>query len=194
MSAPSSDKRLWSELQFPFGYPDAIDKIGTNAAPLLAGFAFTLIGLTLDKSEVLGESDLALLLLVVASIALVSSVQFNFTARQHYFSPGEYFDLQRLASEDGIPLHVVKREARTYLIKQRRWARYSRLSYNLGITVLFFGVASTLIPIAGIEHMAPLRATAAALLVVAGLAEAALMAREGIGSLSLAITERRPWL
>jgi len=174
----SDDKRLWSGLQFPFGHSDAIDKIGTTAAPLLAGFAFTLIGLTIGNRNALGEPDLALLLLVVSGVSLVSSVQFNFNARRYYFSPGAYFDLQKLAEEDGISPATVKEMGRAYLALHGIWADRSRSAYNFGVAVLFFGVASTLIPATGIAHMAPLRAAAVALTTAAGLVEVFLMARE----------------
>jgi hypothetical protein len=190
MSKNKSDAGLWSHLQFPFGYPAAIDNLGTTAAPLLAGFAFALIGLTLDKKGALGEPDLALLLLVVASIALVSSVQFNFKARSFHFSPGEYFEFQRLAAEDSVPLSAVKDMAAEYLLRQKAWAAYCRLAYNFGVAVLFFGVASTLIPTAGIGHMAPLRAAAVTLITLAGLVESGLIAWEAISSLRYLVEER----
>jgi hypothetical protein len=187
------DERLWSRLQFPFGFADAIDELGTNAAPLLAGFAFALIGLTVDKRDALGEADLALLLLVIAGIALVSAVQLNFIARSFHFSPGEYFDLRKLAEEDGVGAEAVKDMARSYLIKHRRWATRSRLSYNIGVMVLFFGVAATLVPAAGIWHMAPLRAAAVCLVSAAGLVEAALLARETLERLAPSLSRFDDW-
>lgn len=171
------DRRLWSRLPFPFGYPDAVDKVGTIAAPLLAGFAFTLIGLTVGQRRALGEPDLALLLLVVAAIALVSAVQLNFNARRFHLSPGEYFEFKKLAEEDGIPPAQLKAMARTYLVQQRVWTRRARLAYNFGVAVLFFAVAATLIPPAGLDQMAPARALAVGLMALAGLVEAGLIAR-----------------
>jgi len=179
----NSDKSLWSQLQFPFGYPEAIDNLGTIAAPLLAGFAFTLIGITIGNRNDLGKPDLALLLLVIASVALVSSVQFNFAARSYHFSPTEYFDLQKLASEDGVAESDVKSMATEYLGKQQSWANRTRIAYNFGVAVLFFGIAATLIPVAGICHMAPIRACAVLLMVAAGIIEATLIGRETIKNL-----------
>lgn len=127
-----------------------------------------------------------------ADIGLISSVQLNFTARKYHFSPSEYFDLQRLAAEDGIPLGTVKAMARDYLLKQRRWTHASRFSYNIGVTVLFFGVAATLVPTAGIAHMDPLRAVAVALPVAASLVEAVLILREAIEHLRFGQNDEDP--
>lgn len=191
--SPSPGEGLWGRLRFPFGYAAAIDELGTNAAPLLAGFAFALIGLTVDKRDALGEADLALLLLVVAGIALVSAVQLNFVARSFHFSPGEYFDLRKLAEEEGIGAETVEGMARSYLAQARRWATWSRLAYNVGVMVLFFGVAATLVPATGLWHMAPLRAAAVGLVAAAGLAEAAFLAREAIERLTPVLRRFDDW-
>lgn len=180
-----SDSRLWSALDYPYGYSEASEQVGTIAAPLLAGFAFALIGLTLDKRDALGLPDQALLLLVSAGIALITAVQLNFHARKYHFSPGEYFDLQRLAAEDGIPIGAVKKMGRSYLLQRRRWSQYGRLAYNIGVTILYFGVAATLVPAEGIPHMSPLRVVAVVLPAIAGLVEAGLILREGTDRLHL---------
>ena len=187
-----SDERIWDQLQFPFGAADATDKIGSTAAPLLAGFAFALIGLTIDKGNVMGEADLALLLLVFAGVALVSSVQLNFNARRYHFSVEEYFDLCRLAEDqkEEVSVSEVKKMAREYLGEERIWAERSRVAYNLGVAVFFFGVAATLIPVSGIWHLEPLRAAAVILVTAAGLVEATLIAGEAVRLLLDAVLRR----
>jgi hypothetical protein len=179
-SAPPVGEQLWGQMEFPFGYPAAIDRIGTTAAPLLAGFAFTLIALTLDKQGDIWKPDLALLLLVAASVGLVWSVQFNFNARRFYVSLEEYFDLVKLETEDGIKPGTAKELVRGDLGKHKTWAGLSRVSYNLGVAVLFLGVAATLVPATGIDHMAPLRAAAVLALTAAGAVEALLSLLEAI--------------
>lgn len=174
----AEDKRLWSNLPFPFGYPEALERVGATAAPLLAGFAFALIGLNVGKRDRLGAPDLALLLLVMAGILLIAAVQLFFTAQQYYVTPAAYRSFRDLGAEDSIDEAVVRDMHREYLQSYAKWAAHTRRAYNWGIALLLAGVATMLIPEPGLSHMAPLRAIAVSLLCLGAVLEGTLVATE----------------
>jgi hypothetical protein len=159
-------------MRAPFGYSAALENVGTSAAPLLAGFAFALIGLTIDHAEALARPNLALLLLVIASLALVFSVQAAFTARSYYVPPGDYVALAQIAAEDGILGDQLKGWCTGWLDAHARWLQWTRFSYNFGIVVLFAGVGVTLVPHNGIAGSSPARLAAVGLALFGAIAEA----------------------
>lgn len=167
-----SDVELIPHFRGPFGYSAALENVGTSAAPLLAGFAFALIGLTISNADALARPNLALLLLVVASLALVFSVQAAFTARSFYVAPGDYLALEQIAAEDGIPWDQMKRECAGWLERHKTWLQLTRFSYNFGIVVLFAGVGVTLVPPAGLAGSSGGRLAAIGLAFLGALGEA----------------------
>jgi hypothetical protein len=168
----SSDLRLIPYLRAPFGYSAALENVGTSAAPLLAGFAFALIGLTIDHAEALARPNVALLLLVVSSLALVFSVQAAFTARSYYVPPGDYVALEQIAAGDGISDRQLKTWYAGWLGTHAKWLQLTRFSYNLGIVVLFAGVGVTLVPPGGLSDSSPARLGAIGLAFLGAIAEA----------------------
>jgi hypothetical protein len=160
----SSDKRLIPHLQAPFGYSAALENVGTSAAPLLAGFAFALIGLTVDHTDALARPNLALLLLVAAVLALVYSVQAAFIARQFYIPPGDYVDLKTIAVEEGFAEDEIKGWYIAWLETHSTWLQRTRYSYNTGIVILLSGVAVTLVPKQGLSGSSDVRLAAVALI------------------------------
>jgi hypothetical protein len=155
----------------PLGYSAALESVGTSAAPLLAGFAFTLIGLIVTRSQAVAESNLALLLLVAAALLLINAVQFAFQARRHYIPPGDYLSLVQIAERDGLSEDDIRKSYERSLDQHVQWLGYARLAYNAGILLLLVGVTVVLIPPGRLADVAPLRLAAAALVLLGAVVE-----------------------
>ena len=155
----------------PYGSPEALENLGTSAAPLLAGFAFALVGLLLDKGSSLWEPDIALLLLVLAGVLLIGAVEFAFNARRFQVPPGDYVAFREIAVEDGFPKAELQKLQVSWRAYHAKWAAWARRTYNAAIVVLFFAMAFVLVPHSGPAHMAPVRAAAVAIPAFGGLVE-----------------------
>jgi hypothetical protein len=129
-------------------FADAFDATATVAAPLLAGFSLTLIGVVAQAPTAFRWPDTALLLLTVTVLLLVMSVQSGFWARRYRAEPS------------GRELPVVERTA-------RQWMAVGRASYDGGLVALMLGLASVLAPPAG----GTVRWVAAAIMAAAALGE-----------------------
>jgi hypothetical protein len=160
----------WSLPQGHLGGPDAIQTGGTIAAPLLAGFSFTLMALVITNGGYLRWPHTALLFLLLAGLTLVGAVQCAFWARQYCVTP----DLVRSwwpnlddigegwTKEDQAGVYREQQEA---MEAYERWASATRLLYNGGILLLLSGIAAALVP----GKNSPLRGDGAAVAVaVAG--------------------------
>lgn len=128
----------------PLGYGEAINQVTTVAAPLLAGFALTFIGLVLSAS--VRWPGLSLLVLTLAASALVASLQFGFHARRHLYSAE---DLHAWVQTDASTAEVTRYWQGVQerdLAYWRRWSHRARWTYNGGIVLLAAGVALALAP------------------------------------------------
>ena len=67
----------------------ALDSLSGIAAPLLAAASVTVIGVIVQQPSSLAWPSLALTWLVLAAIALITSVQCGFWARHHDVTPAE---------------------------------------------------------------------------------------------------------
>ena len=119
--------------------------MGTIAAPLLGGFAFAGIALVLQVRHDLAWPDGALLLLVIAFLAFVTSVQATFHAKRHYVAPDEWMGWLELASSDRRRQELQAAYARG-LEAYRRWSNIARRTYNVAIVGLFAATTVILIP------------------------------------------------
>jgi hypothetical protein len=95
-AAPGPEKREepwtpWKVPSGPLNVSIAVRSAGTVAAPLLAGFSFTLAGLVLQlvPTQVVRWPDLALLLFVIAGFFLIACIQFAFWAERWNISPDD---------------------------------------------------------------------------------------------------------
>jgi len=145
----SFSRRPWSpwKVPDPYGSPAALRSAGSVAAPLLAGFCFTLVALVLTSPERIRWPDATLLLLTAAGLSLIAAVQCSAWAGRWDISPTEI--LSWWPDFTQLP-----QEAREYLFKEQqthaehyvRWARATRLAYNGGILSLLAGVTVLLSP------------------------------------------------
>jgi hypothetical protein len=169
--APASEPPLIPHMPMPLGYSAALENVGTTAAPLLAGFAFTLIGLVVTSSKALAQPALALLLLVIASLLLIWTVQFAFNARRYYIPPGDYLSLVQM-TPDGMTKDELRREYSSWLLKHQKLLDRARATYNAGIVFLLAGVTIVLIPPGRLADVSLLRLIAAGFVFAGAVVEA----------------------
>lgn len=140
-----------------YGYPGAIEMMGSVASPLLAGFAIALMGLIVTGSESMRYPDIALLLLALGSVLFILVVQFTFWARLYAVSPNSIAEWWPDFEKDPDRRAMVRREQWSARLNFEVWANRARGAYRGGILSLFFGVAVVLYPSG---HISPLRWTA----------------------------------
>lgn len=148
------------------GSARALDSLSGIAAPLLAAASVTVIGVIVQMSSSLAWPSLALTWLVLAAIALITSVQCGFWARHHAVTPAEiaaWWPMMDPKDRWNRVREVQWHAAHHY----QRWARYTRIAYSAGIVALWMGVGFALVP----PHPSPYRWIPAALAWSAALAE-----------------------
>lgn len=133
-----------SKLTGKLGYSEAVDRVGTIAAPLLAGFALTLIGLTVTKDSNLRWREPALAVLVLAVLLLIGAVQTSFTARTWYVPLSEF--LARLEATPKDTRQVITGTYSQGLTKHAFWLNATRYSYNFGVLFLLAGLVLVIVP------------------------------------------------
>jgi hypothetical protein len=131
---PSEDTRTASD-----ALDDWIKSVGDTAAPVLAGFSFTVVIVVSDDAGHFRWPGEAILALTVAAIALVAAFQCAKYARDQRW-PGA----NRPRSSiwwTGLGYFSQAPEKRT-----EAWRKWTRRYYHLGITALLAGLAFTLAP------------------------------------------------
>jgi protein-S-isoprenylcysteine O-methyltransferase Ste14 len=179
---PFDAKTVW-DVPDDFGAAAAIQNIGTVAAPLLAGFSFTLLTLVVQNPGNVARPDLTLLLLVGAGLAMIFTVQFGAWARQLEARPSDYREWWPDADDDRGLVREHSRAARQHA----RWASRTRLSYNIGILLLLAAVVVLLLPPGDSVSLASARGWAVVVAIAGLLGEAAWLLRVKIS----AIRDRR---
>jgi len=180
--APSSEPWTpWSVPTGPLNLPTAVRSAGTVAAPLLAGFSFTLAGLVLSliPDGVVRWPDLALLLFVVAGFFLIACIQCAFWAERWNVTPDELTMWWPDADQnEGVRQYLYMKQA-FHARRYDKWVLYVKVSYNYGIVAFLLAVAVLLIPPGPFEKMAGLRVIAISTSLVALIAELVWVATSG---------------
>ncbi|MGP3999303.1 hypothetical protein [Streptomyces sp. 8N706] len=169
-------------------YARANDAVTTIAAPLLASGGVALIGVVSADEDKFRWPGPALLLVTLATILLVSCVQWGFRARPYLYSMAD------VEQQHGGALTVEQHEryVHQHALDIARWQRTTALadaSYTAGLIALGLGVALVLAPPTGGTHVGwRWTAFAAVLLAVAMEAAWTLLER---GDLALRAWQRR---
>jgi hypothetical protein len=152
-----------------YGAAEALVSMGTIAAPLLAGFSLAgfLQVLALSTNDVRWR-DAPLLLLMLAALLLIGSVQATFWARQFQVTPGDLKDWWP-DWQQPYRIRMIGRELADHNAGFRRWANLARTSYELGLLALIS--ALTVLAVPPQSATGPLRWIAAAAGVIAFCAE-----------------------
>ena len=130
----------------PLGFHESILSGGTIAAPLLAGFSFTMTALVLQQTSVCRWPDVTLGGFVGAGILLIGAVQTSLWLRSFMATPADF--------AAWYPEHMIGQMADDRLwtkheewnTKAEKYARWTRRLYNFGILLLLGAVTTALIP------------------------------------------------
>ena len=136
----------------PYGAPDSVQASGTVAAPLLAGFTITLMGLVVDTSNNgIRHRDTALLVLMAAVAFLLAAIQCAYSARRYMVLPDELTSWWPAVNDpenrgrDSL-LRQLQDEQFAHRLLQTQWADRFRFTYHMGIVLMLAGLAVVLIP------------------------------------------------
>lgn len=154
------------------GYPQSVHSAVNVAAPLLAAGSITITGVIAADEEKFRWPGVAVLLLMLAAVSLIASIQLGFRARRFHYSEEElstWFAGMTTAEywrEEGNSSWAVG-------TARNKWGRLVRPAvhtYNLGTVLLGLGLSAALLPTHTSEQPG-LRWTAAALALAATLGE-----------------------
>lgn len=127
-----------------YGQGDAVQVVGSVAAPLLAGFGVAMIGLVLTApSGVLRWPNAAIDVLAVSVGLLLFCVQFTLRARQRWSTLSEILGWWDDAATDERRQQL-RAEQHADMAEFKRWAARVRWSYHFGIVGLYLGMATLL--------------------------------------------------
>lgn len=122
------------------GHPAAIDSLTVVAAPLLAGFSITLIGVIAQAVPMFLLPGPAILVLTGAAVALVLCIQCGFWARQHLATPADFAAWQVTADDE------LKRAQAEQGVAYEAWRTRSAVCYEAGVVALTLGVGLAVLP------------------------------------------------
>lgn len=144
----------------PYGAFAIVDGLGGVAAPLLGGFAVTLLALVTQIEPALRLPDAALLLFAVSAVLFLQVVQLNARARGYAVTPAQVREWYPDYDEPDRQ-RVVAWELRHHRACWTHLVRRTRLRYNVAIVALTLGLMVMLVPAGGIG---PVRVAAIAVL------------------------------
>jgi hypothetical protein len=168
-----------------YGIHGAFDNVGSIAAPLLAGFSVTSMGLVLQVEKDLRWPSLALNFLALASIFFIGAVQFGFWARQYVFTPSDVIQWWPDA-DNPLRQQMIRREQLEHWHGFKLWTRRATSGYRLGIVSLLLGLSIMLVPKTA---MSVARLTAIAIVLLGLLFELLWITAQWLIS-----TKRYPWI
>lgn len=157
----SSDRpSVWPPPPEPYGVFATVEGLGGVAAPLLAGFAVTLIALVAQIAPALRYPDAALLLFAASAVLFLQVVQLNARARGYAVTPSQVREWY-VDADDPARHRVLAWELRHHRACWEYLVRRTRLRYNVAILALAVGLMVMLLPASGVG---PVRAAAIAVL------------------------------
>jgi hypothetical protein len=156
----------------PYGLFATADGLGGVAAPLLAGFAITMVALIVQIADEVRWPDVSLVLLGAAAVLLLQVVQLNARARGYAVTPNQAREWYADIEQNPARLRVVNWELRHHMACWRDLVRRARARYNLAIVLLLCGIAVLLVPKKTAELTA-MRDLAIAIIALGAMIEAA---------------------
>ena len=129
-----------------YGEAEALNSMGTIAAPLLAGFSLAAMvqTLTITTSEARWP-DAALLLFMLAAVLFVTTVQAMFWARGYQTNPKEMKDWWPDAA-DSQRLIQLGREQKRHAAGFRMWSNRARVTYSTALLCLLAALTVVAVP------------------------------------------------
>jgi len=137
-------RRTW-QVPIPYGRAAAVEAMTGIAAPLLAGFSLSLLGIIAQAPASFHWPGAAMTVLCVVVALLVACVQFGFRARSYHYS--------RADLEAWLPGPHNQRYEDAFADQQKAdwqdwltWHGRARFTYNLAIVLLAVGLALVIAP------------------------------------------------
>ena len=143
-SEPANRTDVTGRLGAPLAYPASVDAAGLVVAPLLAGFSFAVVVLILQEPAAFRWPDAALALLIAAGLALVLATQFALATKRLAVTPEQWLAFRELSNPENRSDDDEAMLADFTKATPTREA--TRLAHNLGLALLFAGVAVSLVP------------------------------------------------
>lgn len=129
----------------PYGLLGVAEAWGGVATPVLAGFSASMIPLTLQLGETIRWYEAAVLLLTIAAMAFLGSLQAFQWARMYASTPTEALSWWQ-DGDTADRRQAVRSELRQDRARFTIWYRRAIFSYSLGVLSLLCGIGTTLIP------------------------------------------------
>jgi hypothetical protein len=129
-----------------YGEAEALDSMGTIAAPLLAGFSLAAMvqTLTITTSDTRWP-DTALLLFMLAAVLFVATVQAMFWARGYQTNPSEIKAWWPDAA-DPERLKLLRDEQKWHAVGFRMWSNRARVAYSAALLCLLAALTILAVP------------------------------------------------
>jgi hypothetical protein len=130
----------------PLGYANAIDSVGSVAAPLLAGFSLASVIIISDDAVNFRWPGAAILGLAIAAVTLVGAVQCAFNARQYIWSGTDVREWWPDMEENSKREQLLRAEQERAFYRWQTWTAWTRRTYEMGILALLAALALALPP------------------------------------------------
>jgi len=154
-----------------YGEAEALNSMGTIAAPLLAGFSLAAMVSTLTIAKTQARwPDAAFLLFLLAAVLFVATVQAMFWARGYQTSPQQIKEWWPDA-EDTERKEQMRRDQKLHADGFRMWSNRARVTYSAALLCLLAALTSLAVPPESYGQASVLRWLAVAIGVVAFIAE-----------------------
>ena len=143
-AVPEPDDSWWRPRLL--GEPEAAAARSNMATPLLAGFSITFLGVVAQANDEFRWPGVCILLLALAAVCFITSVQCGFWARQYLVTPGEIAAWYPGKDLTDPALQSIRRQQPRWGLAYRIWEGRAKWAYGIGIMVLMLGVAVALVP------------------------------------------------
>jgi hypothetical protein len=146
-SGPALPRGPYWKTPYLYGEAEALNSMGTIAAPLLAGFSLAAMVqvLTVNATEARWP-DIAFLLFLLAAVAFVGSVQAMFWARGYQVTPQEIKDWWPDANDDPQRMEQLRKEQELHAAGFRMWSSRGRVTYAAGLLCLLAALTMLAVP------------------------------------------------
>ena len=145
MGASSFIQPKWRK-PAPLGYANAIDSVGSVAAPLLAGFSLASVIVITDDAVNFRWPGAAIFGLTRTAVSLVGTVQCAFNARQYIWSGADVLTWWPDMKENSEREERLRAEQDWAFRRWQAWTTWTRRTYEMGVFALLASLAVALPP------------------------------------------------